>query len=165
MEDKPKHAGGRPQEYCAEHLLKAREYIDSCYDVDEDKENQIKGRVKIPTKGGLAFHLKVARETLYDWSDKFKEFSDVMEELGAIQEDRLINNGLKGTYNPTISKVLLTKHGYREGIDNTTDNKPIQTIDSKDLLKLANEINERNSNSRTSITSHGTDTESMGNKV
>ncbi len=30
-----------------------------------------------------------------------------------------MNNGLSGDYNPTIAKVLLTKHGYREGIEAT----------------------------------------------
>ena len=27
----------------------------------------------------------------------------------------LANKGLAGMYNPTIAKVLLSKHGYREG--------------------------------------------------
>ena len=41
------------------------------------------------------------------------------------QADRLLNNGLSGNYNPTIAKVMLTKHGYREGIDNTTNDKDL----------------------------------------
>jgi hypothetical protein len=45
--------------------------------------------------------------------------------LRAKQADRLLNNGLAGTYNSTIAKVLLTKHGYREGIDATTNDKDI----------------------------------------
>ena len=55
------------------------------------------------------------------------EFSAIIEQLQAEQEDRLINNGLSGNYNPTIAKVLLTKHGYREGVDQTTNDKDLPT--------------------------------------
>lgn len=135
---KEKHAGGRPLEYSEEILKKAWEYLESC--VDEEKQTvkqssekyemfDNKLKVKIPTKGGLARYLDVARETLYDWARKYPEFSDVMEAVGAEQEERLINNGLSGDYNPTIAKVLLSKHGYREGIDTdmTSVGKPLDT--------------------------------------
>lgn len=114
--------GGRPREYSQEYVERAKEYLSSRQDmVDENG----KLRVSVPTKGGLAKYLGVSRETLYDWASKYEEFSDVMEQVGAEQEDRLINNGLAGTYNPTIAKVLLTKHGYREGIDQTTNDKDL----------------------------------------
>lgn len=148
-------AGGRPLEYNENILVKAKEYLASC--IDEDKQvvkqvNTEKGYemydnklvVKVPTKGGLAVHLGVARETLYAWAEKYPEFSDIMEQLGAIQEERLINNGLSGDYNPTIAKVLLTKHGYREGIDQTTNNKdlptPIATITRSDVVQPDNSV-------------------------
>lgn len=120
---------GRPLEYNIEFVDKAREYLESCKDQEmpADTENGIRSRlvVKIPTKGGLARYLGVARETLYDWASKYPEFSDIMEDLGAEQEERLINNGLSGTYNQTITKVLITKHGYREGVDNTSNGNTI----------------------------------------
>ena len=126
----------RPIEYNQSYIAKAKEYLNLCVDEEiqvvkqsSDKyemyDNKLK--VKLPTKGGLAVYLGVARETLYDWASKYDEFSDIMEELGAIQEERLINNGISGDYNPTIAKVLLTKHGYREGIDQTTNDKDLPT--------------------------------------
>ncbi len=126
---------GRPTDYNEEILTKAREYIESCED-DEIQQTigmsakgtelfKVKKIVNLPTKGGLARHLDVSRETLYAWAKEKPEFSDIMEQLGALQEERLINNGLSGDYNPTIAKVLLTKHGYREGIDATTNDKDI----------------------------------------
>lgn len=119
---------GRPTEYNEDILNKAQEYLNSCQDEDIQKvkqSNSEKGyemyenklKVNIPTIGGLARYLGVARSTLYLWKTEHSEFSDIIEQLSAEQEDRLINNGLSGDYNPTISKVLLSKHGYREGVD------------------------------------------------
>lgn len=109
---------GRPTEYNEEILVKANEYLLSCEDKETNKGSEDRPvysiKVKLPTKGGLARYLGVNRDTLYAWSKEYKEFSDIMESLSAEQEDKLINNGLSGDYNPTIAKVLLTKHGYSD---------------------------------------------------
>lgn len=120
---------GRPVIYGERILKLADEYFTICQDREVEKGNPEKPiyglKVKLPTKGGLAKFLGVSRETLYAWAKEYPEFSDVMESLGSEQEDRLINSGLSGEYNPTIAKVLLTKHGYREGIDQTTNDKDL----------------------------------------
>lgn len=137
---------GRPSLYTPEIIDKAKQYLAECEDEEIDYESEYyqepQGhggslrrsarpiiRVKMPTVGGLARYLGVARSTLYEWKETYPDFSDIMEALGAEQEDRLINNGLSGDYNSTISKVLLTKHGYREGIDNTSGDKPIKNVE------------------------------------
>ena len=134
--EETKHAGGRPTEYSQEILNKTVEYIDSCEDEDIQKvkqSNSEKGyemyenklRVNLPTIEGLARYLKVSVKSLYNWEKEHEEFLQVMGDLRAKQAESLINNGLSGDYNPTIAKVLLTKHGYREGIDQTTNDKDI----------------------------------------
>lgn len=150
---------GRPTEYNDQILVRARAYLDLCQDsdrkIDEELEPQPHGGslkrsrenildVKIPTKGGLARYLGVHRDTLYAWSKVYPEFSDIMEAVGAEQEDRLINKGLSGAYNPTIAKVLLTKHGYREGIDQTTNDKDLPKSElSVDIQAMAKEVAEK----------------------
>lgn len=127
---------GRPTDYSKEMLAKASEYLQLCIDTDPDQQIEQEPQphggslkrarnqelvVKIPTKGGLARYLGVSRDTLYEWAKIHPDFSDIMEYLGSEQEDRLINNGLSGAYNPTIAKLLLAKHGYveKQEVDNT----------------------------------------------
>lgn len=128
-ENKTNHAGGRPTSYNEEMLNKTIEYIESCEDeeVQELTGLSVKGtelyknklKVNIPTIEGLAYYIKINKDTLYEWCKVYKEFSDVIDELRAKQAKALVNKGLSGDYNPTIAKVLLTKHGYREGIEQT----------------------------------------------
>jgi hypothetical protein len=120
---------GAPTNYSEDMLQKAQEYVASCVDMQSEVDTK-KLKVKLPTKGGLAYHLGVHRDTLYEWAKIHPAFSDIMEQLGAKQEEALINNGLSGDYNPTIAKVLLTKHGYREGVeqDITSGGKELQAI-------------------------------------
>lgn len=115
-------AAGRPTEYDAATVANAViRYTTAC-----------KNQNYLPTIEGLAVHLEVARQTLYDWADPksdryHPEFSDIFEQLKAAQASQLIQNGLANNYNPTITKLMLTKHGYRDKqeVDHTTDGKPI----------------------------------------
>lgn len=96
----------RPTDYSDDILKKAREYL-STY------EKQGKA---VPSVAGLALYLGVHRDTIYDWSsqeDK-QEFSDIVKQCLAKQEETLITNGLKGEFNASITKLLLTKHGYSD---------------------------------------------------
>lgn len=139
---------GRPTLYTEELLGKAQEYLLACEDKEIEKGTEERPvyslKVKLPTKGGLARFLGVSRETLYAWSKEKPEFSDIMEQIGAEQEDKLINNGLSGDYNSTIAKVLLTKHGYRDAVDTdvTSKGEQINTLDPK-AVALAQEYEDK----------------------
>lgn len=97
--------------------------------------------VKLPSIAGLALYLGVARSTVYTWGELKTElgleFSDIMDEVLAEQENRLINGGISGRYSPVISKVILGKHGYSEKHDMTSGDKPIQVSPEAQALAAA----------------------------
>lgn len=103
---------GRPTLYTPELLEAARAYVDGGYEVEGDA---------VPLVAGLALSIKVARDTVYEWvKDPDKaEFSDIVTDLMAKQERGLVNGGLKGDYNPSITKLALTKHDYSDKSENT----------------------------------------------
>lgn len=129
-------AGGRPVQYSNDTINKVYEYIDLCVD-EYDTFHKTRGttsdsyerlvKVKLPTMEGLALHLGIHKDTLYDWKSKYPEFSDSLGKVMQLQADRLMSNGLSGDYNPTIAKLLLMQHGYREGIDHSTNGKDLPT--------------------------------------
>lgn len=116
-------AGGRPTDYTPELLEKAKEYLAVAL------ASQDKAEVTPPNLAQFATVLGIARSTLYAWcqeEDK-KEFSDIVEQILAIQEDKLLDGGLLGNYNASIAKLMLTKHGYtdKQETDITSGGKPI----------------------------------------
>jgi len=102
---------GRPTKYTETLLDKAYEYINDGWRFDESGEMN-----QIPSHVGLALNLDITRETLYSWAkdeDK-KEFSDILDKIMSVQQKVLIDNGLTGAFNSTITKLVLGKHGFTE---------------------------------------------------
>lgn len=128
----------RPTDYNQEIVQKSKEYLDRCIDQEYDwtkssgdKSTSYEHRVKVklPSVEGLARYLGVARSAVYVWAERHQEFKDILEDILAEQAERLINNGLSGDYNSTISKLILTKHGYsdKSETDLTTKGKELPT--------------------------------------
>lgn len=125
---------GRQTEYKETYIDKCREYLDKCKDeldivmsqevtnvkeinwttgVSETKTTKVwLKNIKIPSIEWLAKYINVSRSTIYKWRDEQKDFSDILEEILEEQAIRLINMGLSWRYNPTITKLMLTKHWY-----------------------------------------------------
>jgi hypothetical protein len=101
---------GRPTDYKPEVITKARNYIADHESFDDP----------VPTVAGLACVLGVNRDTCYAWaSDPSKaQFSDILKELAQKQERVLVRNGLLGGFNAPITKMMLTKHGYSDKVEN-----------------------------------------------
>ncbi len=68
----------------------------------------------VPSVAGLAVAIGCARETVHVWAKEHEEFSNIVRALLAKQEKMLANGGILGEYNASITKLLLTKHGYSE---------------------------------------------------
>lgn len=80
------------------------------------KDYMLRGEV-IPTIEGLALFLNVSRSTVYKWKGENQEFSDILESLMSMQAKELVSNGLTGDFNSTITKLILTKHGYSDRVE------------------------------------------------
>jgi hypothetical protein len=95
---------GRPTKYNETVQAKADDYARNPEDYGD----------VVPTAAGLSLILNVTKSTLYKWAEEHPIFSDTLSSLNATQEKRLINGSLMGDYNATISKLMLSNHGYRE---------------------------------------------------
>ena len=103
---------GRPTVYDDDLIAKAMEYVDS--------EGECAGDV-VPTIAGMAVHLGISRETIRLWAadENRPEFFGIVERLLSTQEKKVINGSMTNVYNATISKLLLSKHGYSDKQETT----------------------------------------------
>ena len=122
---------GRPSGITPEFLGMAKAYLEKYETLGEI----------IPTIEGLALFTDKARVMLHRWvrDKESKEFSYIYSKLMALQGKALLNNGLAGKYNSTITKLILTKHDYRDARDERHGDP------NGDPLKI-NVINYANSN-------------------
>lgn len=104
--EKPARPVGRPTKYNPMMLAKAQHYLDTYKDLGD----------VVPTLVGLALALDVATNTLYNWvaAEVSEEFLSLFMRVEQTQHRVLINNGLSGAFNPAITKMMLTKHGYSD---------------------------------------------------
>lgn len=121
-----KNAGGRPTKLNDELLENARYYIDNYKDLGD----------AVPTIVGLAIHLDISTSTAYNWAiPENVEFLDIFNKVEQKQHRDLVNGGLVGGFNPAVSKMMLTKHGYSDKVeqshtspDGTMTPKTIQLV-------------------------------------
>ena len=72
----------------------------------------------IPSVAGLACEIGVSRETCYAWAkDETKVFSDILSTISKSQERQLLQGGLSSRFNASITKMILTKHGYSDRVE------------------------------------------------
>ena len=103
-------SGGRPTDYTPELLAKAWEYANGGWEFAGDL---------VPSVAGLACEIGVRRETCHAWAkDESKEFSNILAKIAEQQERKLLNGGLGGDFNAPITKMMLTKHGYSDRVEN-----------------------------------------------
>lgn len=104
---------GRPTKYTEELLEKARKYIGGQWEIEGDA---------IPSVAGLSVYLGVRRETLHVWANEEgkEEFSNMLGQMLAKQENILLNKGLTNEHSSVITKLVLSKHGYSDKLEQET---------------------------------------------
>jgi len=100
---------GRPTYYTPELVAKAWEYANGGWIVAGDP---------VPSVAGLACEIGVRRETCHAWAkDETKEFSNILGVIAENQERQLVKNGLLGEFSSPITKMMMTKHGYSDKLE------------------------------------------------
>ena len=88
------------------------DYIKSENANGETREQKI--RVSLPTRQGFANFIGVSFSNLTEWY-AIPEMAIALQKIDAVQFTRLVNNGLSGSYNPSITKMLLSSnHGMSD---------------------------------------------------
>lgn len=105
--------GGRPTKYTPELLKFSKEY----------PYNFSKYGHSFPSVVGLCKELKITSETVYSWArdPEKQEFSDIVKQIMDMQHYELAEGGINGSFNPTISKLILAKHGHSDKAEVTQD--------------------------------------------
>lgn len=126
---------GRPSGLTPELIEKAKEYMLGGF-----KEF---GNV-VPSVAGLGCYLGVSRSTIYEYKDLSKEFSYTLEAILMKQEMLLINGGLDQSFSGTITKLMLTNHGYSDktATDITTNGESMNKnmVTKEEFREIAKEI-------------------------
>lgn len=134
---------GRPSEL-AECLIKAKEYLLGDYETFGDV---------VPSVAGLACYLGKHKSSMYEYAKQNKEFSDTLEAIKTLQENRLINGGLTSSFNPTITKLMLSNHGYSEkqSIDHQSSDGSMSPQAKEDVILDAIKAKYVNSKSNSGV--------------
>lgn len=122
-------SAGRPTDYCPEIVEKARAYLNG-FEAEGDV---------VPTVAGLALSIGIRRSTVYEWikHDDKAEFSDIVDAVLAKQERGLTQGGLRGDHNPTIAKLMLTKHGYADKQEQSgPEGGPMETVTRIEIVPV-----------------------------
>ena len=109
---------GRPTSYSDELMIKAKQYLDYFLCENSDIKLVPAGQV-IPTAAGLCSHIGIGTSTAHIWEkdDNKLDFREVLDNIKQVQHVIAINGGMAGTFNAPIVKLLLTKHGYHDKVE------------------------------------------------
>ena len=114
---------GCPTKYDPKYCQEMIDFFDRDY--TEKIHNKIEA-CNFPSIAGFARKIGVAKKTLYNWAEQHPDFLHVLERCKDVQEDILINNSLKGSYNAAFSQFLLKNtHGFK---DKQEVEQTVQTI-------------------------------------
>ena len=95
---------GRPTKYRKEYCDQIVEF----FDVDDTEIIGDEERAaRLPTFAGFARKLLVPRTRLHEWAKKHPEFQDAMNICKTIQEDIMVNNGIRGFFSSGFAQLAM----------------------------------------------------------
>ncbi|WP_166506701.1 DNA-packaging protein [Sodalis glossinidius] len=121
-----KNKVGCPSEL-AQSLEKAKAYLLGDYEKLGDV---------VPSVAGLACYLGISRSTAQEYAKENEEFSGTLEAIKTLQENRLINKGLTGDFNATITKLMLANHGYSDKQELTGKDGGALQVETRPLSEI-----------------------------
>ncbi len=133
------HPGGRPSDYDPKYCDELLEYFSVDPYFETPVERQLKNGTVVtsikfipsdlPTLAGFACKIGVHRDTLNQWSKDHPEFSDAVQKAKEYQEKILVNNALKGLYNPAFS-IFFAKNnlGWKDRQDVTSNDGKLESL-------------------------------------
>ena len=102
-------SGGRPTLVTTELVTAAWQYVNGGWKDANDP---------VPSIAGLACEINVHRETLRLWGkDQDNPFFGILCKIAEMQERELVKGGLFGSFNSSITKMMMTKHGYSDRVE------------------------------------------------
>ena len=122
---KPKHPGGRPTDYKPSYCQELIDFFDiPHYTTKEvittgkngfEKVEYVEVPNSLPHLIHFAKKIGVTYETIRAWGKKYPEFSASLKYVKRLNEAMLMDNALKGLYNPTFSIFTAkNKYGWRD---------------------------------------------------
>jgi len=95
----------------------------------------------VPSAASLAKYLGIGRQTLYDWKERHDEVRDAMDVILGDQEDILIQCGLSKQFDPKLTAMMLSSHGWvqKKELDHRSGDKSMSPKQSIDASKLSTE--------------------------
>jgi len=135
---------GRPTKLTEELLEKAKTYLDTCHATPIKTVRGVSYvDVQLPKVASLALYIGINKDTVYEWckgdSELAQQFTDVVKEINAKQEEMLIDKGLGGLFQPKTTGMLLSKHGYSEKIETDVTSKGESINITPQTIALAQE--------------------------
>ena len=138
---------GRPTSYDSKDFkIKLEEYLKNRQDQVDVVTNKRGGvtriyQVRLPTIEGFIAYLGFGKRTVYNWRAIHPEVNEALERIKQEQLQRLIDEGLGGYYNPTITKLILSaNHGMKEEISTEISGEVTNKFDDRQIDRIAERI-------------------------
>jgi len=156
---KKKNIGGRPTKYKPEYCQAIIDYFDipATYiakktmitKTGNEITEEIERANNLPTIEGFAKSLEVMTETIVNWTKSNEEFFTAYTRAKEMQKDILIQNGIKGLYNPQFTQFVATNctdMRIKSEVAHTgADGKPLTVIVHRgaDLARISDDTQEQ----------------------